>query len=105
MSTTGLAVFVVAFAVLAWAAWGLFAAAVEEARRPNPLNDEDRKLQAEYRDKALTVLGQSHANGNMDCYTTNNDADLNSIRDDPRFQKILELEKKKDASAKKGPPP
>ena len=48
----------------------------------------------EYRDKALTVLEQSHANGNKDFYTTRNDADLIAIRGDPRFQKVLELEKK-----------
>jgi hypothetical protein len=63
-------------------------------RRPNALTAEDKKLQADYRDKALTVLEQSHANGNRDFFTTRNDADLISIRDDPRFAKVLQLEKK-----------
>ena len=55
----------------------------------------DKNLQAVYRDKALTALEQSHALGNRDFYTTRLDADLITIRDDPRFGKVLELEKKK----------
>jgi hypothetical protein len=70
-------------------------AALEDARRPNPLTDADKKLQAAYRDKALTALEQSHMLGNKDFYTTRSDADLIQIRNDPRFGKILELEKKK----------
>jgi hypothetical protein len=73
--------------------YALSVEAVEDMRRPQPLTDEDRKRQAEYRDKALNVLEQSHANGNRDFRTTKIDADLNSIRDDPRFAKILQLEK------------
>ena len=74
--------------------YSLSAAAVEDARRPAALTAEDRKLQAAYKDKALTALEKSHALGNRDFFTTRNDADLISIRDDPRFQKVLELEKK-----------
>jgi serine/threonine protein kinase len=75
--------------------YSLSVAAVEDARRPNPLTDADKKLQAVYRDKALTALEQSHALGNRDFYMTRFDADLISIRDDPRYGKVLELEKKK----------
>ena len=74
--------------------YSLSAAAVEEVRRPNPINDEEKKLQADYRDKALTALEQSHVHGNRDFQNTRLDADLISIRNDPRFAKVLELEKK-----------
>jgi len=75
--------------------YSLSVAAVEDARRPNPLTDADKKLQAVYRDKALTALEQSHALGNRDFYTTRFDADLVPIRNDPRFGKVLELDKQK----------
>src|SRR5207245_1648373 len=75
--------------------YSLSVAAVEEAGRPNPLTEDDRKLQAAYRDKALTALEQSHAQGNLDFYNTRLDADLIPIRGDPRFQRVLEMEKKK----------
>ncbi len=73
--------------------YGLSVEAVDEARRPQPLTDADRKRQADYRDKALTALERSHALGNRDFRTTRMDADLNSIRADPRFAKVLQLEK------------
>ena len=74
--------------------YSLSAAAVEEVRAPAPLTDADKKLQAEYRDKALTALEGSHTFGNLDFAGTRMDADLLEIKGDPRFQKILDLEKK-----------
>jgi serine/threonine protein kinase len=73
--------------------YSLSVAAVEEARAPAPLNADDKKRQAEYRDKALTALERSHRLGNQDFAYTRIDADFIPIRDDPRFTKILELEK------------
>ena len=74
--------------------YSLSVAAVEEARAPDPLTDADKKLQAEYRDKALAALEFSHKNGNPDFAWTAIDADFLPIRDDPRFQQILDLGKK-----------
>jgi tetratricopeptide (TPR) repeat protein len=74
--------------------YSLSVAAVEEARAPQPLTAGDKERQAEYRDKALAALEQSHAHGNQDFEGTRLDADLIPIRSDPRFAKILELEKK-----------
>jgi hypothetical protein len=74
--------------------YALSVAAVEEARGPQPLTEEDRALQAQYRDKALTALERFHQRGNRDSATTRNDSDFISIRGDPRFQRILEMEKK-----------
>lgn len=74
--------------------YSLSAGSVEDMRRPSTLTDADKKLQAEYRDKALTALEQSYARGNRDFYTARFDADLTPIRSDPRFQRVLELEKK-----------
>jgi tetratricopeptide (TPR) repeat protein len=73
--------------------YSLSVAAVEESRAPAPLTAEDKKRQAEYRDKALTALEKSHTHGNQDFAYTRVDADFNPIRNDPRFSKILELDK------------
>jgi serine/threonine protein kinase len=75
--------------------YSLSAAAVEEASAPTPLTDADRALQAEYRDKALAALEQSHRLGNTDFYGTRLDADFDAIRDDSRFAAILATEKKR----------
>ncbi len=72
--------------------YSLSVAAVEEARAPQPLTDEDRALQAAYADKALAALERSHRDGNRDFVGTRMDADFIAIRGDPRFQKILDLE-------------
>jgi hypothetical protein len=74
--------------------YSLSADAVEMARAPAALTVEDKKLQVAYKDKALTALEQSDALGNRDFAHTKVDADLIAIRADPRFAKILELEKK-----------
>jgi hypothetical protein len=74
--------------------YSLSAAAVEESRAPSPLTPADKALQAEYRDKALTALEQSYKSGNRDFAYARVDADFIPIRDDPRFQRILALEKK-----------
>lgn len=73
--------------------YSLSAAAVEEARAPNLLTDADKKLQAVYCDKALSALEQSHKLGNLDFQGTRMDADFLAIRNDPRFQTILDMEK------------
>ena len=74
--------------------YSLSVAAVQEARAPAPLTAEDKLRQADYRAKALMALEQSHTHGNQDFAHTRVDADFIPIRDDPRFAKILELEKK-----------
>jgi serine/threonine protein kinase/tetratricopeptide (TPR) repeat protein len=74
--------------------YSLSAAAVEESRAPSPLTPADKALQSEYRDKALTALEQSYKSGNRDFAYARVDADFIPIRDDPRFERILALEKK-----------
>jgi hypothetical protein len=81
--------------------YSLSVAAVEEVRAPNPCTDADRKLQAEYRDKALIALADSHRCGNQDYAGTRLDADFIPVRDDPRFEQILAGEKKLPKSAVK----
>lgn len=74
--------------------YSLSVAAVAEARAPAPLTAPDKQRQTEYRAKALTALERSHTLGNRDFANTRLDADFAPIRADPRFAKILELEKK-----------
>jgi hypothetical protein len=41
------------------------------------------------------ALEASHANGNIDFFNTRTDADIATLRDDPRFRAILEKYQKK----------
>jgi hypothetical protein len=62
---------------------------VEDARRPAPLTPEDRKLQDSLRDRSLDCLDRSIRNGFDYWNDLKLEPDLNWIRDDPRYQKIL----------------
>jgi hypothetical protein len=74
--------------------YSLSVAAVEEARRPNPLTEADKKLQAAYRAKAVDALERSFKNGFRDIFNTQTDADLAPIRG-PEFDAILDKYKRK----------
>lgn len=69
--------------------------AVEEVRRPKALTPEDKKLQDDYRTKALSCLDLAFAGGYTDFHHVRIDADLAPIRDDPRFHEILARPEKK----------
>jgi tetratricopeptide (TPR) repeat protein len=68
--------------------------AVDEARGTTSPTAQDRNLQASYRDKALSSLEDSLFYGNREYFNMSTDADLNPIRSDPRFAKILARFKK-----------
>jgi serine/threonine protein kinase/tetratricopeptide (TPR) repeat protein len=68
--------------------------AVEEARGPTSPTAEDGELQASYRDKALKALQDSLFYGNREYFNISVDADLDPIRSDPRFGKLLKTYKK-----------
>jgi serine/threonine protein kinase len=63
--------------------------AVEDTRRPSTPTSEDKALQGQYKDKALSSLEDSLFYGNREYHNIRTDADLNPIRSDSRFEKIL----------------
>jgi hypothetical protein len=63
--------------------------AVAEARRPGSISSADKALQSQYLDTALECLDGSLFYGNREYFNVRTDADLNRIRTDPRFEKIL----------------
>jgi serine/threonine protein kinase len=68
--------------------------AVEAVCRPAALTDADKALQKEYRQKALDCLEDAVKQGFDRWDELRTDPDLAPVRDEPRFQKILEYEKK-----------
>jgi hypothetical protein len=58
------------------------------------LTPEDKKLQASYREKALTHLERSIASGYDDWAGIRANRDFDAIRVYPRFQKLLLRERK-----------
>jgi tetratricopeptide (TPR) repeat protein len=69
--------------------YSLSVPAVAEARGPSSLSPADKALQAQYRDTALVCLDRCLFYGNREYFNIRTDADLNPIRTDPRFEKIL----------------
>jgi serine/threonine protein kinase len=62
--------------------------AVEEARKPEPLNPKDKNDQLRYHNAAIKCLQHAHDGGFSDFFHTSIDADLNSIRGDPRMKEF-----------------
>ncbi|MBI1831795.1 MAG: protein kinase [Planctomycetes bacterium] len=88
--------------------YALAIATVEEIRKPAPLTAEDKRLQNRLRAEAIRGLQFSHDGGFTDFFQTNIDADLDTLRDDPRMKEFeathqyrLGLREKKRGDAKK----
>ena len=68
--------------------YALAKSAVEDARRPEPLTPKDKNDQLRYHNAAIKCLQYAHDGGFNDFFHTSIDADLNSIRDDPRMKEF-----------------
>jgi len=62
--------------------------AIADARKPNPLTPADMRLQTRYRNEAIRCLQIAHDGGFGDFFHTSIDADLESLRDDPRMKEF-----------------
>jgi hypothetical protein len=68
--------------------------AIAEARGKSPLTDDDKKRQADCRDKAFHWLDHAFKAGYPEFDDTRADPDFVPIRDDPRFEAILRKHEK-----------
>jgi hypothetical protein len=68
-------------------------AAVEEERLPAALTPEDRKLQDDYRDKALQCLEDAVKQGFDEWHELRTNPDLDPLRGEVKFKKVLALQK------------
>jgi hypothetical protein len=70
--------------------YALCAPAVAHGKKAEAITAADRDKQREFVELALTALTQARANGYKDARGLETDPDLESVRSDPRFQRLIE---------------